>query len=158
MEALMSASPKRPTFVSALFYEDPAAALDWLERAFGFERSMVITDADGRLAHSEMAFGDGQIMVGSKWSDFIEPPAGVGGKNTQIIHVHLDHDVDAHCERARAAGAEILQEPQDQFYGDRTYRARDLGGHVWIFGQTVRTITPDEWDAASPGLTTKMYR
>jgi uncharacterized glyoxalase superfamily protein PhnB len=154
----MSASPKRPTFGSAVYYEDPMAAIDWLERAFGFERAMVITGPDGKLAHSEVAFGDGYIMVGGKWADFVETPKGVGGRNTQNIHVHLESDIDAHCERARAAGAEILQEPQDQFYGDRTYRARDPGGHVWTFGQTVRVMKPDEWDAAMPGLTTKMYR
>jgi len=153
----MSTIEKRPTFGSSICYEDAAAALDWLETAFGFERSMVITGPDGKIAHAEMEFGDGYIMIGQKWADFFEPPAGVGGKNTQFLHVHVEKDIDAHCARARAAGAEILMEPEDQFYGDRTYRVRDLGGHVWTFGQRVKTMTPAEWDAASPGLTTTLY-
>lgn len=153
----MSTIDKRPTFGSAICYDDRKAALDWLENAFGFERSMVIVDAEGNIAHAEMAFGDGYIMIASKWADFLESPTGVGGKNTQFLHVHVEADIDAHCERARAGGAEILMEPQDQFYGDRTYRARDLGGHVWTFGQRIQTLTPAEWDAASGGLTTTVY-
>ena len=140
---------RRPSFGSAVSYRDPRAALDWIEKAFGFERSMVITDKDGRLAHSEMKFGDGYLMVGSEWADFVASPASVGGKNTQSIHVQLWDGIDAHCDRARAAGAAILMEPADQFYGDRTYRARDLEGHVWSFAQTVRSVTREEAERAS---------
>jgi uncharacterized glyoxalase superfamily protein PhnB len=139
----------RPSLGSAVCYRDPLAALDWLERAFGFERSMVITDTEGRLAHSEMKFGDSYLMVGSEWAEFVGSPASLGGKNTQTIHVHLNEDIDAHCERARAAGATILQEPSDQFYGDRNYRARDPEGHVWTFGQTTRHVSREEAEAAS---------
>ena len=57
--------------------------------------------------------------------------------------------MDAHCGRARAAGATILAEPSDQFYGDRTYRAVDLEGHVWSFGQTVRQVSREQAEAAS---------
>ena len=140
---------RRPSFGSAVFYRDPWAALDWLEKAFGFERSMVISDKDGRLAHSEMKFGNGYLMVGSEWADFVASPASVSGKNTQSIHVQLQDGIDTHCERARAAGAAILMEPADQFYGDRTYRARDLEGHVWSFAQTVRSVTREEAERAS---------
>jgi len=140
---------KRPTFGSAVVYKDPFAALDWLEKAFGFERSMVITDQEGKLAHSEMKFGDGYIMVGSEWADFVASPASVAGKNTQTIHVHLNDGIDAHCARARAAGALILREPADQFYGDRTYMAKDPEGHVWSFAQTVRYVTREEAEKAS---------
>ncbi len=140
---------RRPTFGSAVFYKDPVAALEWLEKAFGFERMMVITDAKGKLAHSEMKFGDGYLMVGSEWAEFVASPASVGAKNTQSIHVHLKDGVDAHCERARAAGAVIVREPADQFYGDRTYMARDPEGHVWTFGQTVRQVSREEAEKAS---------
>jgi uncharacterized glyoxalase superfamily protein PhnB len=140
---------RRPTFGSAVFYKDPLAALDWLEKAFGFERVMVITDANGNLAHSEMKFGDGYIMVGSEWADFVASPASVGARNTQSIHVHLKDGIDAHCQRARAAGAVIMREPADQFYGDRTYMARDPEGHVWSFGQTVRQVSREEAEKAS---------
>ena len=142
---------KRPTFGSAVFYKDPFAALDWLEQAFGFKRSMVITDHEGKLAHSEMRFGDGEdyIMVGSEWADFTASPASVGGKNTQTIHVHLNDGLDAHCARARAAGATIIREPEDQFYGDRSYTAKDPEGHVWSFAQTVRYVTREDAEKAS---------
>src|SRR5580704_19797742 len=140
---------RHPTFGSAVFYKDPVAALDWLEKAFGFERMMVITDAKGNLAHSEMKFGDGYIMVGSEWAEFVASPASVGAKNTQSIHVHLKDGIDAPCQRARAAGAVIVREPADQFYGDRTYMARDPEGHVWSFGQTVRQVSREEAEKAS---------
>src|SRR5215472_5743791 len=140
---------RRPTFGSAIFYRDPLAALDWLEKAFGFERSMVITDKEGKLAHSEMKFGDGYIMVGSEWADFVASPSSVGSKNTQTIHVHLNNGLDAHCERARAAGAVIVMEPADQFYGDRTYMAKDPEGHVWSFAQTLRYVTREDAEKAS---------
>lgn len=143
---------RRPALGSAVFYRDPAAALDWLENAFGFERAMAISDKDGRLSHAEMRFGDGYIMLGSEWADFIASPASVSGKNTQAIHVHLQDGLDAHCERARAAGAAIVQEPAEQFYGDRTYRARDPEGHLWTFGQTVRHVSREEAERIS-GLT-----
>jgi uncharacterized glyoxalase superfamily protein PhnB len=142
----------RPTMVSAVIYQDPWAALGWLERAFGFERSMVITDKDGKLGHSEMRFAGGLIYVGSEWTDHVASPKSVGGKNTQTIHVHLRDGIDAHCERARAAGAVIVREPEDQFYGDRVYAAKDPEGHVWSFGQTVRHVTREEAEASS-GLT-----
>lgn len=144
-----------PSVSTSISYLDPKAAYRWLEDAFGFEPSMVITDGDGNLVHSQMTFGDGLIMVGTEWSDDHKSPKSVGGKNTQSVHVHLtDGDIDAHYARAKAAGAQILQEPADQFYGDRTYRARDLEGHIWTFGQTVKEMTPDEWDAAMPGIKT----
>lgn len=141
---------------SALSFQDPKTAFRWLEEAFGFEPSFVILDADGNLAHSEMSYGDSVVMIGSEWSEDHRSPKSIGGKNSQSVHVQLGEgeDIDAHCARARAAGAEIIQEPDTQFYGDRTYRARDPEGHIWTFGVTVRKMTPAEWDAAS-GLTTR---
>lgn len=151
------AQPKTPYLSSALSYRDPMPMLDWLERAFGFERVMLIVDGEGNLAHSEMRFGDSLLMVGNEWSADHASPASLGGKNTQTVHVQLAEDIDAHCARARAAGAEVIQEPQDQFYGDRSYRARDPEGHIWTFGQKLRELTPDQWDAEAPGLKTTMY-
>jgi uncharacterized glyoxalase superfamily protein PhnB len=142
----------RPVLVPAVYYRDPWAALDWLERAFGFERSIVISGKDGKLAHSEMRFAGGLIYVGSEWADHVGSPASIGGKNTQSITVHLVQGIDAHCERARAAGAVILREPADQFYGDRVYQAKDPEGHVWGFAQTVRRVTREAAEAVS-GLT-----
>jgi len=138
-------------FVAAVTYQDIKAALDWLERAFGFELSMLIegTEGDPRTTHAEMSLGGrGRIMIGGQWADWTRSPLALGGANTCAMHVHLRDDVDAHCAHARAAGAEILLEPADQFYGDRTYRARDPEGHVWTFSQTVRHVSRAEAEAA----------
>ncbi|MCB9580313.1 MAG: VOC family protein [Polyangiaceae bacterium] len=147
---------KRNSLTSALSYRDPKAALRWLQEAFGFEPAMILTDKDGNIAHSEMRYRECLIMVGSEWSELHKSPASLDGKNTQSVHVHMDEDVDAHCERARKAGAVIIMEPETQFYGDRTYRAKDPEGHIWTFGQTVKKVTPEEWDKES-GLTTEMF-
>lgn len=152
----MEVERRRRGLSSALSYKDPKAAFRWLEDAFGFEPSFVILDEAGDLAHSEMRFGGAVIMVGSEWSENHRSPANTGGKNTQSVHIQLDpgEDVDAHCARARAAGAEIIQDPETQFYGDRTYRAKDPEGHIWTVGVTVEEVPPEDWDKAS-GLTTK---
>ena len=147
---------KRPAVVPAVVYKDSMAAFEWLQTAFGFEPAMLLTDADGRLAHSEMTFGDGWIMVGNEWSDDHRSPANLGGKNTQTVHVQMTTGIDAHCARAREAGAEIVMEPEDQFYGDRSYRARDLEGHIWTFGQTLKEVPPEDWERET-GLKTRMW-
>jgi uncharacterized glyoxalase superfamily protein PhnB len=145
----MSTASPRPSFSSALSYRDPRAALKWLEKAFGFETAMVITDAGGTVVHSQMRFGDSVIMIGGEWSDNHQSPASLGAKNTQSIHVHLSEDIDKHCARAKEAGATIVAALEDQFYGDRTYRARDPEGHIWTFGQTVKHVTREEAEKAS---------
>jgi uncharacterized glyoxalase superfamily protein PhnB len=141
-----------PAFTVAAFYRDPKSALEWLSRAFGFEVTMAIEDADAdpRHSHYEMAIeGRGRIMIGGEWADWTRSPASVAGANTQSTHVSLTHDLDAHCERARSAGATIVAEPEDQFYGDRTYRAVDHEGHVWTFSQHVRDVSRAEAEEAS---------
>ena len=145
--------PAQRTLSSALSYQDPKAALHWLEAAFGFEQAMILVDAEGNVAHAEMTFGDSMVMIGAEWSALRKSPKSIGGVCTQTVHVTLADDIDGHCERARKAGAVIEQEPETQFYGDRTYRAIDPEGHVWTFSQTVHEMTSDEWDKAG-GLTT----
>ncbi|MCH1932627.1 hypothetical protein L9G16_21010, partial [Shewanella sp. A25] len=75
----------RGPLISAICYRDPKAALDFLERAFGFELVMLVEDGEGNLAHSEMRFGNGVVMVGNEWSDDHRSPASLGGKNTQTV-------------------------------------------------------------------------
>ncbi|WP_304167479.1 VOC family protein [Phenylobacterium aquaticum] len=132
---------------SALFYRDPRAALAWLAEAMGFELVMLLEDAEGNVAHSQMAFGDSRVMIGSEWSADHQSPASVGGRNTQAVHVNIDEDVDAHCERARRAGGVILVEPETQFYGARTYRCRDPEGHIWTVSQAVKQVSREEAEA-----------
>lgn len=134
---------------SALFYQDPRAAIDWLRNAFGFELTMLLEDADGGVAHSQLTFGDSVVMVGTEWTEDHKSPKSIGGKNTQTVSIQIDDDIDAHCARARAAGAVIHAEPETQFYGDRTYRCRDPEGHIWNVSQTVQVVSREDAEAAS---------
>lgn len=145
----------RPAVIPALIYQDPDAAFDWLQTAFGLRPVMALRDADGRLQHGELRCGGSLLMLGGEWSPLTHSPRSLDGRVTQVIHVQVD-DVDAHHRRAAAAGAAIVAGPEDQFFGDRTYRALDLEGHLWTFARTVREVTPAEWDAAS-GLVTTVY-
>ena len=146
----------KPALTPTAFYRDPKAALAWLERAFGFEVSTLLTDADGNIAHAEMAWRGANIGVAGEWTvgradvpARALSPSSVGDVMTQFVWVEVDEDINGHCERARAAGAQIIEEPVDQFYGARTYRARDPEGHVWNFRQDVRQVPLEEMEAAT---------
>jgi uncharacterized glyoxalase superfamily protein PhnB len=138
-----------PALSSAIVYRDPRAAIAWLEQAFGFEVVMLIESPDGEIAHSQLRFGDGVVMVAREWDDEHRSPASLGGKNTQSLHIQVQTDIEGHCERARAAGAQIHAEPETQFYGDRTYRCRDPEGHIWTVAQTVAVVTREEAEQAT---------
>lgn len=142
---------ENPIFAPAVVYREPKAAVEWLTRAFDFEVTMAIEGSDDapNMCHYEMAIeGRGRIMVGGEWAEWTRSPASIGGVTTQSVHVALTGDLDGHCARARAAGATIAAEPEDQFYGDRTYRAVDPEGHVWTFSARVRDVTRAEAEAA----------
>ncbi len=150
-----------PPLSSALCYRDPKAALKFLEAAFGFETTLLIEDADGNLAHSQMSWLGGMVMVGNEWTDEHRSPASIGGLMTQTVHIQIPEGqgtIDAHCERARAAGMTVIAEPETQFYGDRTYRCKDPEGHIWTVSQTVQVMSPQEWDAKDMGLKTTVYK
>jgi uncharacterized glyoxalase superfamily protein PhnB len=114
----------------SLRYRDAPAAIDWLERAFGFERHEVHEGPDGTVAHAELRWGDGMIMLGSERGDD-DPYGSHAGQSWLYVVVE---DADAHFERAKAAGAEIVRELTDQDYGSRDYSARDPEGNLWSFG------------------------
>ena len=117
-----------------LLYEDGAAAIDFLTKAFGFEEVMR-ADEGGVVNHAELRLGDDSIMLGSPGEDYKSPRTA--DHYTALVHVYID-DVDGHFERAKAAGAEIVMEPTDQEYGDRRYDAKDPEGHFWSFATTLR--------------------
>jgi len=133
-----------PRITPALCYDDPAAALNWLADAFGFETRISIPGSRGEILHAEMQIKDGVILVGpASAKDRWKSPKSLEGSVTQGIYVYVD-DVDAHCSRARKAGAKILSGPEDMFYGDRKYEVEDLEGHLWTFAQHVRDVSPEE--------------
>lgn len=141
--------PRRPAFIPSIVYKDNRAALTWLQGAFAFEPSEVLTDSNDNIVHAEMTFADGVIMVGSEFAGWAKSPQSVGGSNTQRVHVRLAGGIDEHCEHARRHGAKITMEPATQFYGDRTYMAVDLEGHHWTFAQAVEEITSAQMEQAS---------
>ena len=137
-----------PRISSAVYYDDAAAAIDWLCRTFGFSVRLKVPGQDGRIEHSELTYGEGLIMVGSTGRTdrpgraFCASPRGLGGANTQSLAVFVD-DVDAHCARAMSHGATIASAPETHDYGpehwaDRSYEAVDPEGHHWWFLQRVR--------------------
>ena len=132
-----------PRISSSLAYDDPSAALEFLAKAFGFEERVSYSGPDGVVQHAEMEFADGLIQLGpsSPEQNRVSPKA-VAGSNTQCLYVFVD-GVDAHCERARAAGAVINREPEDSYYGHRVYGALDLEGHQWFFGEKTREHGPE---------------
>jgi PhnB protein len=130
-----------PRITPYLLYEDLDAAVDWLIRVLGFDERVRMPGPDGKTMHAELAMGDGVVMMGSPGGDYQSPKRRGGA--TQLVYVYVD-DVDAHCARAAAAGATILQEPADQRYGDRTYGVEDPEGHQWSLAQHVRDVTAED--------------
>ncbi|HVP67324.1 MAG TPA: VOC family protein [Anaeromyxobacteraceae bacterium] len=135
-----------PRISSGLYYDDAGEAIDWLCRAFGFEVRIRVNGPDGRVAHSELTYGDGLVMVGEAGRadkyPYRRSPGRVGGGNTQNLMVYVD-DVEAHYRRAREAGAQIVSPPATIDYGpehwaDRGYECSDPGGHHWWFFQRIR--------------------
>jgi uncharacterized glyoxalase superfamily protein PhnB len=132
----------RQTVTPYVLYEDGEAAVDYLTRAFGFETVEVARSPEGRVWHAELRIGDGLVYLGEPGADH-RSPKQLGG-TTVSIHVYVD-DVDAHFERAKAAGAETKAEPEDRPYGDRVYHATDPEGHDWFFAQHLRDVPVAEW-------------
>jgi uncharacterized glyoxalase superfamily protein PhnB len=137
------------------FYKDPKAMMAWLREAFGFEVDILLEDRDGAIAHLEMSYRGAPIGVGGEWqgpqlgSAAMRSPRSLDGANSQFIWLYVESGIDEACERARKAGAKIVQEPEEQFYGARTFRALDPEGHVWCFSQTTRVVSPEEQEKAT---------
>jgi uncharacterized glyoxalase superfamily protein PhnB len=126
--------------MTGLRYHDAPAAIDWLCRAFGFERHLVVPgETEGSIAHAELRFGNGMVMLGSAgkhgggWDEVMTTPREIGGLNTQSLYVIVE-DPAAHHARAVAAGAQIVMPLEKKDFGGSGYSCRDLEGHVWSFG------------------------
>lgn len=141
----MKPTPKGwPRMSASLVYQDPNRMIDWLCEAFGFELRLKVEGEGGSVEHSELTYGDAVVMASSEQSrlgQHFRSPLGAGC-NTQNLFLYVD-EVDAHCERARRAGAKIVKEPEDTDYGedywaDRNYGAQDPEGHHWWFAQRLR--------------------
>ena len=126
------------TVIPVLVYPDVRAAVAWLSEAFGFIERVRI----GEDHRSQLGVGaDGAVIVADVRHDRQPPQPGV---ETHLLKVRVA-DVDSQVERARAHGARVLQEPEDQPYGEREATVEDLGGHRWQFTQTLRDVAPEVW-------------
>lgn len=129
-----------PSLYPTFTYADAERAITFLKEAFGFEEMIVHRGTTRPIEHAELAFEDGVIMLGSK----ADPPKPHMTGATSV-YVATTGDIDALCESARAAGAEILMEPTDLDYGSRDFQCRDFEGNVWSFG-TYRPGPDDRGD------------
>ena len=132
--------------IPCLKYRDAPAAIEWLGRAFGFEKHLVVPDESGGITHAQLHLGRAMIVMGSEregreYDALVKAPKA-GEACTQSVYVVVD-EVDALFERAKQAGAQIVMEPTDQDYGGRDFTCSDPEGHVWSFG------TYDPWSSES---------
>lgn len=134
----------RATVIPCLRYRDASKAIEWLCQTFGFEKQLVVPNADGTIAHAQLSFGNGMIMLGSvlevetEFGRLIKQPGEIGGAETQSAYVVVS-DADVIYQQAKTGGAEIVIEIKDEDYGGRGFSCRDLEGHLWNFG------TYDPW-------------
>lgn len=138
------AKTTKATVIPCLRYRNAPAAIEWLRAAFGFEKQAVYPNEDGTIAHAQLTFGNGMIMLGSvldketEWGRLIKQPDEIEGAETQSAYV-IVADADALYARAKAKGAKIVVDIKDEDYGGRGFSCYDLEGHLWNFG------TYDPW-------------
>jgi uncharacterized glyoxalase superfamily protein PhnB len=138
----MTQNNSMPSIFPTLRYADAPAAIDWLGRAFGFTRHMVVPGPENTVAHAQLRLGSGMIMLGSTRKP---DPANPWCTERQGLYVHVE-DVDGHYARAQAAGAQIVMPLRSTEYGSREYSARDPDGHLWSFGTYLPEETPASGD------------
>jgi uncharacterized glyoxalase superfamily protein PhnB len=132
------------TVIPVLRYRDAPAAIEWLCRTFGFEKRLVVPNEDGTVAHAQLGFGNGMIMLASvlasetEFGRLITQPDEIGGATTQTTYVVVT-DADAVHAKAMAGGARIAMKLEDEDHGGRSFSCYDLEGHLWSFG------TYDPW-------------
>ncbi|HWE18755.1 MAG TPA: VOC family protein [Hyphomicrobiaceae bacterium] len=139
--------PTTSTPAIALRYRDVAEAVEWLCTAFGFEKQTVLTDDAGATVFAQLTFGHAMFMLAPVRDTVIDKlmkqPDEIGGAETQSGYYVVD-DADAHCARAKAAGATVILDVEDDDFGGRGYTCRDPEGHIWTFG------TYDPWQGKYP--------
>ncbi len=138
----MSNRPDHASIIPTMRYEDARAAIEWLCEAFGFRKHLIVDGPDNTVAHAQLTYRNGMIMLGSSGSgqfdELQKTPAAAGGIGTQSPYIIVP-DADAHYADAVRAGAHIVIDIKDEDYGGRGYSCRDPEGHLWNFG------TYDPW-------------
>ncbi len=123
--------------IPTMRYKDAPTAIEWLCRAFGFEKHLVVPGENGTIAHAQLSLGNAMIMIGSEndneYGKLIRTPKDLNGFNTQAPYIIVEN-IDEHYKKAVQEGAEIVIEIKDEDYGGRVYSCRDKEGHLWNFG------------------------
>jgi PhnB protein len=126
-----------------LIVRDAPAAIEFYKRIFGAEEVMRLAEPSGRIGHAELKLGAAMVMIAEEFPDRgVLSPLAFGGAGS-FLHLHVS-DVDDMTARAAEAGAKILAEPKTQFYGERSSKIQDPFGHVWMLGQHIEEVSPNE--------------
>jgi uncharacterized glyoxalase superfamily protein PhnB len=139
---VVNQSAPAASVVPILIYADVAKAIDWLSAAFGFKERLR-AERQGIVGHAQLVVADGAIMLGRQGAEYHPPRPG---EVQQYVHVTVEN-ADAHFERAKKAGARIVQPPHDMPFGERQYTAEDPEGHRWTFSQHIADVPPQAWGA-----------
>jgi PhnB protein len=137
--------PEKSTAITPhLTVRDVGAAMGFYEQAFGFKRKFMLPRPDGKVMHAEVVHDNCTVMLGPEsLQRGMRAPVTSGGASPVSLFVYVD-DVDALYQRAVAAGAKTLLEPNDQFFGDRTCLLLDPDGHQWMFAEHKKDVSVDE--------------
>ena len=123
--------------IPTIQYKDAPAAIEWLCKAFGFKKHLVIPGENGTISHAQLSYGNAMIMLGSlndnEYGKLMRTPEDLNRFNTQAAYIVVE-DVDEHFQGAIVAGAEIVLDIKDEDYGGRGYSCKDPEGHIWNFG------------------------
>jgi len=143
-QAMNNRSVPVDTVLPHVHYRSVPAALAWLSRVFGFREHYRYGDPENPSG-AQMIAGNAYIMIAQEKSDRTPAELGYG---TQSLTIFID-DVEAHYERAKAAGAVTVEDPHETEYGEFQYAALDLDGHHWLFSRHARDLAPEDWGAQS---------
>ncbi|WP_299549938.1 VOC family protein [Seonamhaeicola sp.] len=129
--------PNGSVIIPTMRYKDAPTAIEWLCTAFGFEKHLIVPGENGTITHAQLSFDNAMIMLGSEndneYGKLLRTPKALNGFNTQAPYIVVE-DVDAHYQRAIAAGAKIVLDIKDEDYGGRGYSCQDPEGYLWNFG------------------------
>jgi len=122
---------------------DANSAIEFYKAAFGAVEDFRMTEPGGRVGHAELKFGEATVMVSDEYPEY-----GIHGPNDSVptgssIHLHVE-DVDAMTQQAVEAGARLVMEPKDQFYGERSSKVLDPFGHEWLLGSHIEDVSREE--------------
>lgn len=126
-----------------LCVRDASAAIDFYARAFGAEEHYRLTEPGGRVGHAELRLGAHTLMLAEEFPEHGFRAPAPGAKLPFVIHLHVD-DADAALRRAVEAGATLVREPKDEFYGERSGCVRDPFGYEWLVGHAIEEVAPEE--------------